>query len=147
MGQGELKKRIMPVKCLPCGGDFVDAELVSGLDIYPHRKDLKKLNFYRCPKCGGYVGCHPHTINPLGVIPTPEIRRARHKVHELIDPLWKDKRVSRKYIYKRLSEAVGHNFHNGESTSLEELRVAYREGLEIVKELLEKERREKNGVA
>lgn len=139
MGQGKLEKRIMPVKCIPCGGGFVDAELVNGDVIYPYRKDLKRLKFYQCPNCGGYVGCHPHTINPLGVIPTPEIRKARHHVHSLIDPLWKKGLVSRSYIYKRLSDAVGYDFHNGESTNLEDLRIAYREGQQIWKEIRKKE--------
>lgn len=136
MGQSKLKtikfgeKRTMEVKCMPCGG-FVTAELVTGDVIYPHRPDLKDKMFYRCPHCGGYVGCHPHTINPLGVIPTEEIRKGRLYVHNIIDPLWKKKLIKRGEIYRRLSEAVGHTYHNGECCDIEDLRKAYAEAKRI----------------
>lgn len=128
MGQSELKT--MQVKCLPCGG-YVSAELVHGDDVYPHRPDLHDKMFYRCPHCGGFVGCHPHTVNPLGCIPTEEIKRGRLYIHNTIDPLWKRKLISRKEIYKRLSAAVGYSYHNGQVDNIKDLRKAYAEAKKI----------------
>lgn len=129
--------RTLEVKCLNCGG-FVTAELKYGDEIYPGRDDLHDKMFWQCKFCGGYVGTHPHTINPLGSIPTVEVRTMRKRVHSLIDPLWQSGRISRNEIYNRLSKAVGHPFHNGTSNSVEELQTAYREGEKIKEELFGK---------
>ena len=131
------RKQTMEVKCLNCGG-IVTAELKHGDEIYKGRKDLHDKLFWQCKFCGGYVGTHPHTINPLGSIPTEDVRRMRLKVHSLIDPLWKGGYISRGEIYKRLSSAVGHQFHNGTSESVDELKIAYREGEKIKEELFGK---------
>lgn len=63
-----------------------------GSEIYPHRPDLHEKNFYICDGCGGYVGCHKGTLNPLGTPADAELRRARNLIHQLIDPIWKDRK-------------------------------------------------------
>lgn len=69
-------------------------ELVKGLDVYPHRTDLSKKSFYRCPEhTNVFVGCHPDTNNPMGYMATPKLRTLRSKVHKLFDPIWKEKRL------------------------------------------------------
>ena len=130
-------RKTMEVKCQNCGG-IVTAELKHGDEIYKGRKDLHDKLFWQCKFCGGYVGVHPHTINPLGSIPTEGVRRMRLKVHSLIDPLWRSGHISRGEIYRRLSKAVGHQFHNGTSESVEELEIAYKEGEKIKEELFGK---------
>lgn len=73
-----------------CPYDNQTTGLVGGAVIYPHRQDLFKKWFWRCPGCGAYVGCHPGTKRALGLPADLETRRARGMLHErMIDPLWK----------------------------------------------------------
>lgn len=130
-----------------CGCDaYVDAELVFGDKIYPHRPDLYKLAFYQCPCCRNYVGTHKqwgpgefhgrkHNIRALGCIPTPELKNARHHIHKILDPLWQGKRSgTRKRLYKRLSDALGYEYHTANTKSIDECRKVYRLILDIAKE-------------
>lgn len=116
------------IYCCACGQD-VEARLTDGGEIYPHRPDLRSLPFWRCDTCGNYVGCHHKTkarINPLGHIPTPQIKAARKHVHALIDPVWKSRRMKRGVIYKAISDAVGWDYHTGKIRTIEEAREVYR---------------------
>ena len=68
----------------------VEVRLTNGAEIYPHRKDLSELPFWKCDTCGNFVGCHHKTgdpTKPLGVIPTSEIKRARQHIHRILDPI------------------------------------------------------------
>lgn len=110
----------MNLYCVKCH-EQVDALLMIGSKIYPHRPDLSYLTFYQCPNCGNYVGTH-RDGRPLGTIPTPELRSWRHRVHEIIDSYWlptKD-RGKRKRLYKAISAYIGHEYHTGELNSIEE---------------------------
>ena len=113
----------MKLQCINCNKD-VEAELVTGDVIYPHRPDLINRNFYKCPFCGEYVGCHPNTIKPLGCIPSKELRQARIKVHNKLDYLWKNKKYKRHKIYKALSDYFGYEYHNGQTKTVEECKKA-----------------------
>ena len=113
----------MKLECINCNKD-VDAELVTGNIIYPHRPDLKNRNFYKCPLCGEYVGCHPNTIKPLGCIPSKELRQARIKVHNKLDILWRSGKYKRAEIYKTLSEHFGYKYHNGNTKTVTECEEA-----------------------
>lgn len=80
------------------------AVLVTGKDIYQHRPDLYDQNFWRCPRCGAYVGCHKrnHKLGfkgnePLGRLADAELRAAKHAAHQLFDPLWNPKEASRRW--------------------------------------------------
>ena len=116
----------MNIYCCKCDGD-VNADLVSGSDIYKHRKDLSSLSFYRCGECNNYVGCHKGTQTPLGVIPTDEIRKARTKIHEILDPIWREHGRSRNEVYKEMSRYSGINpYHTAEIRSMDQARKAYR---------------------
>lgn len=108
------------IYCCQCKRDVL-ANLVFASTIYPHRDDLRNKNFYQCPHCGNYVGCH-RDGEPLGTIPHPELRKRRHLVHQVIDGYWlltKD-RVRRKRLYKELSKFIGREYHTGELNSVEE---------------------------
>jgi hypothetical protein len=65
------------------------ARLTTGREVYPHRRDLHDKPIWKCDGCGGYVGCHPGTNNPLGTPADYKLRQARMALHNsMIDPLW-----------------------------------------------------------
>ena len=114
----------MLIYCVECKQD-VDAKLVTGKEVYPHRSDLYNLLFYKCPACGGFVGTHKDGTNkPLGCIPTIALKRARIGVHDRMDKLWKSGRIKRKDLYNKISEYMGYQYHNGETRSVEECNKA-----------------------
>lgn len=116
------------IYCCGCQ-EKVEARLTDGAEIYPHRPDLAKLPFWKCDVCGNYVGCHHKTKNrtqPLGNIPTPEIRNARSHIHKILDPLWIGKRQTRSGIYKKIAEAIGRkSYHTANIKTLDEARQVY----------------------
>lgn len=120
--------------CVCCDG-YVNARLTTGAEIYPHRGDLAALPFWRCDTCGNFVGCHYRTKNPttpLGCIATPEIKSARQKIHRVLDPIWKSGRMSRREVYRKVSDAMGQaEYHTAEIKTLDEARRVYRAVLEI----------------
>jgi len=83
------------------------ADLVTGKGIYPHRRDLYNLNFYRCLPCGAFVGCHKGTINPLGRLANSELREAKKSAHTAFDPLWKSGEKKRGGAYAWLADKLG----------------------------------------
>jgi len=113
----------MKVWCVKCNKK-VEADLTTGNVIYPHRPDLANKNFYKCPYCKNYVGCHPSTTKPLGCIPTEELKRARIKVHSKLDALWKSGKYKRSDVYKILSDHFGYSYHNGNTKIVAECEEA-----------------------
>ena len=114
------------IHCCGCG-DTVSARLTNGAEIYPHREDLAELPFWACDACGNFVGTHHRDmrpgqdrLRPLGVIPTPEIKRARQRLHRLIDPLWKSRRFKRADLYAEISRKLGAPYHTADLRSVEE---------------------------
>lgn len=132
----------MKIFCCGCG-DFVEARLTNGAEIYPSRADLHELPFWKCDACGNYVGCHHKTsapTNPLGFIPTPQIRRARKQIHALIDPIWMNGRLTRGKVYRLIARRMGlDSYHTSKIRTIEEARDVYRAGLEIIEELNRRE--------
>ena len=92
------------VKCDYCG---LEAFLVQGAGIYPHRPDLHDKLFWACQHCQAWVGCHPGTDEPLGRLANAELRKAKMAVHREFDPVWKSRKVSRTKAYERLARAMG----------------------------------------
>jgi endogenous inhibitor of DNA gyrase (YacG/DUF329 family) len=60
----------MKIFCANCQKD-VDAEKVTGKEIYPHRPDLAGKILYRCPICGNYVGTHKKDGRPYTPLSIP----------------------------------------------------------------------------
>lgn len=123
--------------CCACEKD-VDARLTNGREIYPHRPDLYSLPFWRCKVCRNFVGCHHKTKNPtepLGCIPTPELKKERQRLHSLIDPMWQSGRIDRRKLYEAISRRVGWSYHTAKTRSIDEARKAYLAALAIQKEL------------
>ena len=114
--------------CCACRQD-VKARFTGGEEIYPRWPDLYKLPFWKCDVCSNYVGCHHKTNNrtqPLGVIPTKEIRDARKHIHKLLDPLWTDGKMDRKTLYAKLTDDLGWKYHTANIKSIEEARDVYK---------------------
>lgn len=116
------------IYCANCGCE-VQARLTSGAEVYPHRRDLANLPFWRCDACRGHVGCHHKTddpTRPLGVIPSPALANARQELHKLIDPIWKSGKCSRSKVYREIAARLGiAEFHTAELRTIEDARSAY----------------------
>ena len=130
----------MEIHCCGCA-KTVEAILTNGSEIYPKRKDLHRLPFWKCDTCANYVGCHHKTKNrtkPLGCIPTPELRKLRMQIHNLIDPLWRDlEGVSRKKVYSLMSDKLGCKFHSANMSTVEEAERALISANEVDIEIVE----------
>lgn len=121
------------IYCCGCKKE-VDARLTNGAEIYPHRKDLSTLPFWWCDTCNNYVGCHHKTKNktePLGNIPTPEIREARKRIHKILDPLWEGKKIKRSTLYGRISDEIGWQYHTAQIRSVDEAQKIYKVIMDI----------------
>jgi len=119
--------------CSECQKE-VNARLTNGEEIYPHRKDLYDLPFWKCDQCGNYVGCHHKTnnpTNPLGIIPSKELKNARQYIHRILDPLWETGKIKRGVLYAKLTEQLGWKYHTANIRSVEEARKVYKLILEI----------------
>jgi len=110
------------IYCCACKTE-VNARLTDGVEVYPHRNDLADLPFWKCDGCRNFVGCHHKTENytrPLGVIATQEIKNARMRIHQLLDPIWQSKKMRRQEIYSYLTEKLGWKYHTAKIRSVEE---------------------------
>lgn len=120
--------------CCGCQAE-VSARLTTGKETYSHRRDLHELPFWKCSDCGNFVGCHHKTKNrtqPLGCIPTPELKSARQEIHKVIDPIWKSGRVGRRELYGMIAHLIGvEEYHTAEIRSVEEAREVYRVAKEL----------------
>ena len=117
----------MMIYCCACHKD-INARLINGKEIYPHRVDLHNIPFWICDGCTNFVGCHYKTKNktkPLGCIASPEIKNARIHIHSVLDPIWKSKNISRRKLYKKISGSLGYSYHTANIKSLEEARKIY----------------------
>lgn len=111
MSEAQDNLATVPPRCAECGGGTV---CVSGDQIYPHRPDLFRKWFWRCP-CGAYVGCHPNSQTPLGTPAGPATRQARSEAHAVFDALWQRKMArdgvsrheARNAAYAWLAEQMG----------------------------------------
>lgn len=126
----------MKIYCCNCG-DEVLCRLTDGKEMYPHRKDLYSIPFWIHDECKGFIGCHHKTVDrvkPLGVIASPEIKKARIYIHSVVDPIWKNKKMSRGKIYKKISDEIGYSFHTAEIKYINEARKIYKIAKRIAQE-------------
>ncbi len=87
------------VQCQYCGQN---AELVHGDQVYKTRRDLHHRMMWMCKPCKAWVGTHPGTNQPLGVLANGELRAWKMKAHNAFDPLWKEK-LRRRQIERGMS--------------------------------------------
>lgn len=113
--------------CTGCN-QHVDARLTDGREMYPHRPDLAQLPFWVCDTCGAFVGTHHKTKNSLtalGFLATPEIKRWRMRIHQILDPLWKNGLIQRGVLYQRITKELGHDYHTAKIYSTQEAQRIY----------------------
>lgn len=120
-----MRRNVPKNKIIYCSGcdKKVKARLTDGKEIYPHRQDLYHLPFWKCDWCKNYVGCHHKTkdrTNPLGIIPTKMLRGVRKSIHFYIDPVWREKKLTRSQVYKLLSTYLGREYHTADLRSVKE---------------------------
>lgn len=89
-----------------CGYCDREAKRVGADKIYKNRPDLLGRWFWKCDPCDAYVGCHPGTDRPLGVLSNKRLRHAKQRVHRALDPLWKSGAMKRKEAYAMLAKAL-----------------------------------------
>lgn len=98
--------------------------MVSGNIVYPHSPNLAHKRFWQCVHCKNFVGCHENAnqnkLRPLGVIANKELKGARVRIHQIIDPLWQNGIVKRGELYAMLTSELGYQYHTGELRSMEE---------------------------
>lgn len=98
--------REKPPRCPYCTGP---ASLVAGGAIYPDRPDLARRRFWACMPCGAWCGIHENSQRcaPLGSLANAELRGQRQRVHKLLDPLWRDGKMTRPEAYAWLAKRLG----------------------------------------
>lgn len=113
------------IYCCSCQKE-VDAELTTGEEVYPTRRDLYSKNFYICRGCNGFVGTHTNRRSEkpvsLGSIATSELKRARQSIHGMLDPLWQKKGFNRSYVYGYLTNKLGYTYHTANINSMQEVK-------------------------
>lgn len=101
--------------CCECGKE-IEADIVGGDIVYPHRQDLYSKKFYLCPHCHNYAGVYQEE---KPVIPTKYIRNCRYTAHRALDKIWHSKKLKKKY-YAYMNKQFKKVFHWGEMRSEEE---------------------------
>lgn len=96
-------KDILTIECPYCG-KF--ARKISGRILYPYRRDLRQLEFYRCDPCDAHVGTHKNSGKPLGKLANAELRRAKMLAHKAFDPIWQEGKLSRPAAYGWLANKM-----------------------------------------
>lgn len=95
----------IPTICPNCGAAVV---LVNNSVIYG--QELGKWPFaYRCitKKCDSYVGIHPKTDIPLGMLANRATRAARRAAKEAFMPMWEQQGIKKTAAYRWLGEKMG----------------------------------------
>ncbi len=107
------------IHCTGCDKE-VGARLTDGSEIYPHRPDLAGLQFYIHDVCGAFVGVHRKSTRPLGSLATREVKVWRKNIHDILDSLWKSKKITRNAAYQYIGKKIGQTYHTAEIASVEE---------------------------
>lgn len=95
----------VPTMCPNCGAGV---ELVNNSAIYG--KEFGAWPFaYRCisKDCDSYVGVHPKTDIPIGVMANKTVRAARKQAKAAFSPMWEVQGISKDAAYAWLAEKMG----------------------------------------
>ena len=92
--------------CPYCGQP---ARLVTGAWLHPYQPSCHGRLYWTCDPCDAYVGCHlPKSKGgkgsgtlPLGSLANAQLRALRIQVHELFDPLWKQRIIGNRHAAYR----------------------------------------------
>lgn len=88
------------VTCQYCSGRalYIDSKVIYNGRSYGM--------IYLCAPCKAFVGVHPGTDKPLGVLANSELRGWKMKAHRSFDQLWKSGIMSRRKAYEWLAEKM-----------------------------------------
>tara|TARA_R110000868_G_scaffold156404_1_gene383238 strand:- start:191 stop:577 length:387 start_codon:yes stop_codon:yes gene_type:complete len=114
--------RLLKMYCCGCK-QSVKARLTNGEEVYQHLPKLAQIPFWICDTCKNFVGTHHKSTNPtkpLGVIATPEIKKLRILIHSKLDKIWKEKIMTRKKVYKKISDKMNFDYHTANIKHLSE---------------------------
>lgn len=95
------------IKCHVCGSIQVEIRLK---DKEKHDRDKHWPYIYYCLECHSLVGCHKHTLIPLGKLADAFTRFLRMKAHREFDKIWKLKLLTRDEAYEWLSKQLNINY-------------------------------------
>jgi len=102
-------KNFKKVTCPYCKEE---ADLTTGREIYPHRKDLHSLKYWICRPFKSYVGCHKKKrgygdgTRPLGTLANQKLRSLRGTAHRHFDRIWKEGPMTRSTAYMLLANSL-----------------------------------------
>lgn len=82
-------------------------ELITGREVYPHRKDLWGRMFWACAPCDTRVSCHKGSKRPLGGMVGEYTRLMRGRAHGWFDKIWQEGYMKRDRAYQWLAKAMG----------------------------------------
>lgn len=89
-----------PKICPYCSNEVV---LTSNKELYG--REYGNGRCYLCRKCKASVGVHggKKGKTPLGILATQEMKVLKKCCHDLFDPIWKSKLISRSNLYRLLA--------------------------------------------
>lgn len=94
------------------------AQFVDNAAIYGRRYGTSWMAYW-CKPCDARVGVHQNDpARPLGTLANKELRGWRVKAHAAIDPIWQTRAMSRKSVYRWLSEELEQEIHVGQADAL-----------------------------
>ena len=71
-----------------------------------HRPGAKVYVCSNYPACDSFVMAHPGTLEPMGTLASPELRRLRYEAHQQFDQLHKSGLMTRQKAYQWLAYLV-----------------------------------------
>lgn len=99
------REQILDGKLCPyCGGR---TRKVDSIEIYKLKSYGLAWTCESYPRCDSYIGAHKGTGKPLGRLAGPRLRELRKLLHDVIDPLWKNGKLERSFVYRRIEEITG----------------------------------------
>ena len=95
-----------PVECPHCRSNV---RIANNSEIYRGRSFGDWPWVYVCegPECMAYVGMHPYTAIPLGILATEEMREYRKRAKSLFNPIWQNGKRTRTEAYRWLANLMG----------------------------------------
>lgn len=102
-----------PTSCDCCGEPLV---VLTGNETVYGRPVGDWPWVHLCMSCGAFVGCHPYSVFPLGVMADKETRAMRRALHAMIDRTWQSGFKTRSETYQLMRRLTGTpgEFHIGE---------------------------------
>lgn len=91
--------------CVNCQKD-VDAEIVTGADIYGPKFRFASASYARCPICGNYGEYATDKEPPFLVIPDFRLRKAHNYIDCVLNLIWMQKKMSKAEMLFRMADLM-----------------------------------------